>query len=562
MATTAEYLDKLVTQKNTLADNLVEKGVEATHDETLETLVPKVLDISGGSSTEQFGIYPVGEDSRPTGDVIVPDNVTSLYRYTFSEDNNITSVKLPESLVEFPRYAFYNCKNLLNVNIPDNTTQISESCFENCNQLTEITLPKKLKTIYTNAFKNCTNLKINVPDEIQEDLIVYGYAFSGCEGLNNESVTKIATKIAQHTSNYLFANIPNITEVTVKYVYSNDFYNCTNLKKATILKSSVNHLGSSVFSNCNNLEEVVLPDDATKINVNMFNGNTNLTKVNIPSSLIIIEQNAFSNSGINNITLPETLTTISAASFEYCNNLTSINIPNNVTLIGSYAFQNCSNLTSVSIGENTQYTLEKNAFAGTGITDEYVSDIVSHAKTIYPNIFQGCNSLINIEINVIWTEMFLNCENLKTVKVTHHSTGTGNNVFKNDTKLESVIIESETLTTIGICVFGGCTSLKTVHLPSSITTATSDSLTSTSSAYYAFYNCKSLEDIQLGQDWNMSLRLNVSNNITVDSMVAMFNSLKDLTGDTAKTLTLGETNLAKLTDEQKAIATNKNWTLA
>ena len=45
-------------------------------------------------------------------------------------------------------------------------------------------------------------------------------------------------------------------------------------------------------------------------------------------------------------------------------------------------------------------------------------------------------------------------------------------------------------------------------------------------------------------------------------MIAMFNSLKDLTGDTAKTLTLGSTNLAKLTDEQKAIATNKNWTLA
>ena len=60
----------------------------------------------------------------------------------------------------------------------------------------------------------------------------------------------------------------------------------------------------------------------------------------------------------------------------------------------------------------------------------------------------------------------------------------------------------------------------------------------------------------------MSLRLNVSNNHTVDSMVAMFNSLKNLTGETAKTLTLGSTNLAKLTAEQKAIATNKNWTLA
>ena len=48
MATTAEYLNKLVEQKNTLADNLVTKGVTASHVETLETLVPKVLEISGG----------------------------------------------------------------------------------------------------------------------------------------------------------------------------------------------------------------------------------------------------------------------------------------------------------------------------------------------------------------------------------------------------------------------------------------------------------------------------------------------------------------------------------
>lgn len=47
MATTADYLNKLVSQKNSLADNLVTKGVTATHDETLETLVQKVLSISG-----------------------------------------------------------------------------------------------------------------------------------------------------------------------------------------------------------------------------------------------------------------------------------------------------------------------------------------------------------------------------------------------------------------------------------------------------------------------------------------------------------------------------------
>lgn len=45
-------------------------------------------------------------------------------------------------------------------------------------------------------------------------------------------------------------------------------------------------------------------------------------------------------------------------------------------------------------------------------------------------------------------------------------------------------------------------------------------------------------------------------------MVNMFNALSDHTGLSSNTLVLGPTNLAKLTEEQKAIATNKNWNLA
>lgn len=56
MATTAEYLNKLVEQKNTLADNLVTKGISASHDETLETLVPKVLEISGGGGDDTMDV--------------------------------------------------------------------------------------------------------------------------------------------------------------------------------------------------------------------------------------------------------------------------------------------------------------------------------------------------------------------------------------------------------------------------------------------------------------------------------------------------------------------------
>ena len=66
MSTTADLLNKLVSQKNTLADNLVEKGVEATHDETLKTLVPKVLDIIQGDDITAKG-NPVQLDGLQGG---------------------------------------------------------------------------------------------------------------------------------------------------------------------------------------------------------------------------------------------------------------------------------------------------------------------------------------------------------------------------------------------------------------------------------------------------------------------------------------------------------------
>lgn len=95
MATTAEYLNKLVEQKNTLADNLVTKGVDATHDETLEILIPKVLEISG----EGGGVdLKVGDkrtcDSYATGWRLNPNGCSET-----NNDYNIIKYKVVEGSV-------------------------------------------------------------------------------------------------------------------------------------------------------------------------------------------------------------------------------------------------------------------------------------------------------------------------------------------------------------------------------------------------------------------------------------------------------------------------------
>ena len=55
--------------------------------------------------------------------------------------------------------------------------------------------------------------------------------------------------------------------------------------------------------------------------------------------------------------------------------------------------------------------------------------------------------------------------------------------------------------------------------------------------------------------------LNYCNALTVDSLVSVLNALQQLDEGTSYTCTIGSDNLAKLSDTQKAIATNKGWTL-
>ena len=76
------------------------------------------------------------------------------------------------------------------------------------------------------------------------------------------------------------------------------------------------------------------------------------------------------------------------------------------------------------------------------------------------------------------------------------------------------------------------------------------------------FNSQFLEYIDIVQGWvpNFSMPLSNSTRWSAENMVKFFNKLG--TTQTAITLTFGTTNLDKLTADQKAVATNKGYTLA
>lgn len=99
-------------------------------------------------------------------------------------------------------------------------------------------------------------------------------------------------------------------------------------------------------------------------------------------------------------------------------------------------------------------------------------------------------------------------------------------------------------------MFYGCQRLTSVPLfDTSNVTSMSD----------MFYGCQRLETIHM-INIGVNLDIHYSTNFTREALLEIIGNLKTVTS--TKTLTMGATNLAKLTEEDKAIATNKGWTLA
>lgn len=78
-----------------------------------------------------------------------------------------------------------------------------------------------------------------------------------------------------------------------------------------------------------------------------------------------------------------------------------------------------------------------------------------------------------------------------------------------------------------------------------------------------FYRCDVLEEIEINGEIGTDISFSSSPLLKVGCINDIISHLKDYAGTgTTHTLTLGTTNLAKLSDTEKAVATTKGWTLA
>ena len=259
--------------------------------------------------------------------------ITSLTDLTVGVDQlvnkDITKIVIPESVA-------YKNKTL-------NVTSIKDNAFKDNTDLSEISLPNTINSIGERAFMNDSSLVvINTPDPLS---YIGSEAFSGCSSITTFYIPKGVEKILYRT-----------------------FYGCKALKSVE-LHASVKSIGEAAFKN------------------------SGLQSINIPSSVVYLGEQAFAGTHLTEINLHDGIETIPSECFKECYELQKITFFSNV--INSSAFENCKALQELTLPENLT-TIGDKAFAGCENLKEMA--IPSSVMKIEPTILWGCQKLETLEI--------------------------------------------------------------------------------------------------------------------------------------------------------------------
>ena len=205
-----------------------------------------------------------------------------------------------------------------------------------------------------------------------------------------------------------------------------------------------------------------------------------------------------------------------------------------------YMFSNCRNLQNVPLLDTSS-----------------VTDMQS--------MFSYCDFLTNIPqldtnnvTNMI--SMFYSCSSLTTIPLLDTSSVTNMGSMFNGCTYLTTVPQLDTSSVMNMqSMFNSCTHLESLPL-------LNFSSVITISSFFGYGNITTLTDLGgftgLKIDWTGYGSLRMLPNLTVQSLLNVFNTIADVTELGGKKLEIGTTNLNKLTDEQKQIAINKGWTLS
>ena len=147
------------------------------------------------------------------------------------------------------------------------------------------------------------------------------------------------------------------------------------------------------------------------------------------------------NKGLDDYTIPSSVTAIGKKAFKGCSSLIEINVPGSVKNIGADAFVDCTSLFVIRISEGVE-TIGKGAFRNCTVL-----------KEVY----------LPKSLNKIGNEAFMNCPSIRRIKIPEGVTIIGSSCFSDCKSLDTIVLPNS-LCSIGSLCFSKCSNLKNVFL--------------------------------------------------------------------------------------------------
>ena len=216
---------------------------------------------------------------------------------------------------------------------------------------------------------------------------------------------------------------------------------------------------------------------------------------------------------------------------------------------------------------------------------EFASRITEHVKVIFPGtstvtslqaMFYSCSSLQSIDMSgwdtTNWAvtslqAMFYSCSSLQSIDMsgwdtTNWAVTSLQSMFQNCYSLQSIDMSGWATTNWAVTslsyMLQNCSSLQSIDMSGWDTTNWA-----VTSLQAMFQNCYSLQALKFGVNtiWPaLATQINSTSKLRHNSIAAFLGVLPAVA--TTVTLTLGNANLARISDTEKSVATNKGWTLA
>ena len=219
------------------------------------------------------------------------------------------------------------------------------------------------------------------------------------------------------------------------------------------------------------------------------------TVVTIPSkvdncAVTKIGKNAFHNTKVRTVTVPEGVTEIDEYAFFDCIDLYRVNLPNSIEKLGKCAFSQSyvkyRPISVINFPANIKY-VGLSAMRGTAWYDSQPNGPIYIGKVLYE--YKGgapANVTLRSDTTGIAGNAFKESTNLRSITLPESVTYLGKDAFYHCSNLTSINLPKK-LTEIGEEAFCGCNSLAGITLPAGIKRIEP----------YAFHNCTSFKSITI-----------------------------------------------------------------